>query len=75
MRIYYADHFVLPLPAGHRFPMRKYAALRERVAQVAGDRMRVPDAATDRELLRVHDVAATRRFLATLERIRGEGAE
>jgi dihydropteroate synthase len=27
------------------------------------------------QLLRVHDVAATRRFLATLERIRGEGAE
>jgi len=27
--IYYTDHFVLPLPAGHRFPMRKYAALRE----------------------------------------------
>jgi acetoin utilization deacetylase AcuC-like enzyme len=28
---FYADHFVLPLPAGHRFPMGKYAALRERL--------------------------------------------
>jgi acetoin utilization deacetylase AcuC-like enzyme len=29
---YYADHFVLPLPSGHRFPMGKYARLRERLA-------------------------------------------
>jgi len=28
---YYSDHFVLPLPDGHRFPMAKYARLRERV--------------------------------------------
>jgi acetoin utilization deacetylase AcuC-like enzyme len=53
--IFYADHFVLPLPAGHRFPMRKYAALRERVAAIAGERMRVPAAATDVELTRAHD--------------------
>ena len=55
MLIFYADHFVLPLPPGHRFPMPKYARLRERVAAVAGDRLRVPAAATDRELLRAHD--------------------
>ncbi len=30
---FYADHFVLPLPPGHRFPMAKYARLRERLAQ------------------------------------------
>ena len=57
MRIFYADHFVLPLPNGHRFPMAKYGALRERVAAVAADRMQVPQAATDVELLRVHDAA------------------
>ena len=28
MQIYYSDHYVVPLPAGHRFPMGKYAALR-----------------------------------------------
>ncbi|MDP3833175.1 MAG: histone deacetylase [Hydrogenophaga sp.] len=32
MHAYYADHFVLPLPSGHRFPMGKYARLRERLA-------------------------------------------
>jgi acetoin utilization deacetylase AcuC-like enzyme len=55
VRIFYADHFVLPLPPGHRFPMPKYAALRERVAAVACDRMQVPEAASEAELLRVHD--------------------
>lgn len=32
MQAYYADHFVLPLPEGHRFPMAKYAWLREKLA-------------------------------------------
>ena len=31
MRAFYSDHFVLPLPEGHRFPMAKYSRLRERV--------------------------------------------
>ena len=63
MRIFYADQFVLPLPAGHRFPMPKYSALRERVAAVAADRMRVADAASDVELLRAHDAAYVRRVV------------
>ncbi|MBP8175169.1 MAG: histone deacetylase, partial [Sphaerotilus sp.] len=32
MQAFYADHFVLPLPAGHRFPMEKYRLLRDRIA-------------------------------------------
>lgn len=31
MRAFYSDHFVLPLPDGHKFPMAKYSKLRERV--------------------------------------------
>lgn len=31
MLAFYADHFVLPLPPGHRFPMRKYSMLRDAV--------------------------------------------
>ncbi len=31
MYAYYADHFILPLPVGHRFPMAKYGRLRERL--------------------------------------------
>jgi acetoin utilization deacetylase AcuC-like enzyme len=60
VRIYATDHFVLPLPDGHRFPVRKYRALRERVAAFAGDRMRVADGATDEVLARVHDAAYLR---------------
>ena len=33
MKTYYSDHFVLPLPQGHRFPMAKYSLLRDRVAR------------------------------------------
>ena len=57
MKIFYSDRFVLPLPEGHRFPMRKYAMLRERV-EAAGicspGELRVPRPATDEELLRAH---------------------
>jgi acetoin utilization deacetylase AcuC-like enzyme len=31
MHVFYCDHFVLPLPEGHRFPMAKYSRLRERL--------------------------------------------
>lgn len=32
MQAFYADHFVLPLPEGHRFPMAKYRLLRDALA-------------------------------------------
>jgi acetoin utilization deacetylase AcuC-like enzyme len=54
MHIYASDRYVLPLPPGHRFPMPKYAALRERIARVAPERLREPPAATDEELARIH---------------------
>jgi acetoin utilization deacetylase AcuC-like enzyme len=31
VRAFYSDHFVLPLPDGHRFPMAKYSGLRARI--------------------------------------------
>lgn len=64
--IYYCDHFVLPLPEGHRFPMEKYARLRHRVesAGLGGpEGLRVPDPASDQELERVHDPAYVRRVV------------
>lgn len=56
MKVFYTDHFVLPLPPSHRFPMQKYALLRQRVEDsgVAGEPLIVPAAATDEQLLRVH---------------------
>ena len=48
MHAYYADHFVLPLPEGHRFPMQKYSRLRDRLTlEVPGIQMREAPAASD----------------------------
>lgn len=37
MKAYYSDHFVLPLPPGHRFPMVKYRMIREGAAAAVPD--------------------------------------
>ncbi len=34
MKAFYSDHFVLPLPPGHRFPMIKYRMIREGAASL-----------------------------------------
>ncbi|HEX6587682.1 MAG TPA: histone deacetylase [Longimicrobiales bacterium] len=64
MIAFYADHFVLPLPEGHRFPMTKYSRLRQRIVDDgildAAD-LRVPDAASDAQLVRVHTADYVRR--------------
>lgn len=55
MQAYYSDHFVLPLPPGHRFPMPKYRLLRDRVeAEAPGVRLAEAPAATDGELALAH---------------------
>lgn len=55
MQAYYSDHFVLPLPEGHRFPMAKYRLLRDRVAaELPGVRLMEAPAATDGELALAH---------------------
>jgi len=56
MKIFYTDHFVLPLPPEHRFPMDKYRRLREKVeaAALAGGPLVEPHAATDAELGLAH---------------------
>ena len=57
MRAFYSDHFVLPLPEGHKFPMAKYSRLRERILAdgviAPGDLVEAPLAAID-DLLLVH---------------------
>jgi acetoin utilization deacetylase AcuC-like enzyme len=54
MLIYSTSHFVLPLPATHRFPMRTYALLHERIAVLAPELLRVPAAVGDAELANAH---------------------
>lgn len=55
VKAFYADHFVLPLPDGHRFPMAKYAMLREELQRYLPD-VSLHEAlpASDGELALVH---------------------
>jgi acetoin utilization deacetylase AcuC-like enzyme len=58
VRIFYSDHFVLPLPRGHRFPMSRYGRLRERVLDSHfAHGCLVPEAARGEELALAHDPA------------------
>ena len=57
MKLFFTDHFELPLPVGHRFPMTKYRRLRDRL--VADDRhgrelFLVPTAASEQQLCLAH---------------------
>ena len=54
MQIFYADQFVLPLPAGHSFPMSKYRLLREQLAGLPGLDMRQAEPASEGELALAH---------------------
>ncbi|WP_372659536.1 histone deacetylase [Hydrogenophaga sp.] len=74
MHAYYADHFVLPLPSGHRFPMAKYARLRERLeAELPEVHLHEALAASAGELALVHtpgyiDAVAQGRLTAAAQR-------
>lgn len=66
MLAFYSDIFVLPLPEGHRFPMRKYSLLKDAVlaAGVVGpEALRLPPPASDDELCRAHDPAYVQRVM------------
>jgi acetoin utilization deacetylase AcuC-like enzyme len=65
LKAFTSDRFVLPLPSGHRFPMAKYALLRERVGQALPQvRLFEPPAAAESELLLAHDAGYVRRVFA-----------
>lgn len=58
VRAFYSDHFVLPLPEGHKFPMTKYSGLRERLLAegiVATQDLHEAPAASWDDLRLVHD--------------------
>ena len=67
MKFYYTDHFDLPLPPEHRFPMAKYRLLRERVVRELlreRDELVEPAAAGVEELCRAHEPDYVRRAIA-----------
>jgi len=58
MKVFYSDHFALPLPAGHRFPGGKYTQLRERLVTdgvIGRDALIAAERAGREDLLRAHD--------------------
>ena len=58
MDAYYSDHFVLPLPPGHRFPMEKYAMLRDALcAGLPEITLKEAPTVTDEQLALVHSSA------------------
>ena len=60
MKGFYCDHFVLPLPESHRFPMAKYRLLREQVVAegiIAPADLIEPQAAAWDDLVLVHTQA------------------
>jgi acetoin utilization deacetylase AcuC-like enzyme len=60
MRVFYADHHRVPLPDGHRFPMNKYARLREALVAtgvLAPDQLAPAPMIERRDLERIHDPA------------------
>src|SRR5918993_766884 len=67
MKVFYSDQFVLPLPEGHRFPMKKYSMLRERVERDGICRpgeLRVPHPVTDDDILRAHEGAYLKKVVS-----------
>ncbi len=57
MRVFYCDHFELPLPQGHRFPVDKYQLVRERVVRTLAGQIElcVAPAAQRDQLAVVHE--------------------
>lgn len=67
MDLFYTDHFELPLPPGHRFPMEKYRRLRQHVVASECHRhnpLLVPVAATEEQLATCHESGYIGRVLA-----------
>jgi acetoin utilization deacetylase AcuC-like enzyme len=57
MKLFYSDTFSFPLPQEHRFPLSKYALLRERLlasGSLKPDDLIIPAPVSDEQLLRVH---------------------
>jgi len=56
MQAFHSDHFTLPLPEGHSFPMSKYRLLRDAVQQeLPAIRVQEAPPASDGELALVHE--------------------
>jgi len=63
VRLFYCDHFEIPLPEGHKFPMSKYRLLRERLAADGFWLLQPAEPATVATIRLAHDAAYVDGFL------------
>lgn len=67
--LYYCDHYAIPLPEGHKFPMQKYAMVRDLLAPEGIFEFREAALAEPDVIELAHDAEYVRRFLdGTLDR-------
>ncbi len=64
LRLYYCDHHEIPLPAGHKFPMRKYRLLRETLAAEGNFIFEPAPLAKPETISLIHDREYVDRFLS-----------
>jgi acetoin utilization deacetylase AcuC-like enzyme len=62
--LFYCDHHEIPLPPGHKFPIRKYRILRELLAQSQRFTFLQAEPAPLEAIERAHDVSYVRGFVA-----------
>ena len=62
-RLFYCDHYAIPLPAGHKFPMAKYRMLRDLLAADGCFRFEEASFAEPAVIELAHDSAYVRDFL------------
>ena len=62
-RLFYTDHYELPLPPGHRFPIEKYRLLREKLEADGGFTLEPAPLADVAIIEQTHDPAYVRAFL------------
>ena len=64
LRLYYCDHYEIPLPPGHKFPMRKYRMLRELLAADGAFELCQAPLAEYESIALVHDQSYISAFLS-----------
>jgi len=64
VKAFYTDHFVLPLPEGHRFPMQKYRLLREAIETHPQIDLIEAPVASDTQLLYAHTPSYIQKVVA-----------
>jgi acetoin utilization deacetylase AcuC-like enzyme len=63
VRLYYSDQYEIPLPPGHRFPIRKYRLLREALQATGLFEFEPAPLASPKTIELIHDAAYVQGFL------------